>query len=61
MPPVLTLPIGGDRPAEVTLPMNYDGMRPLPLVLGLHGYGGNKDSVGRYFSLKRNVDGRCSC
>lgn len=57
-PPVTDAPLGGMRPAEVTLPTGFDNSREVPLIIALHGYGGNKDSVGRYFSLKRNVDAR---
>ena len=55
-PPASDVPLGGDRPVEVILPEGFDNSREVPLVIALHGYGGNKDSVGRYFSLKRNVD-----
>jgi polyhydroxybutyrate depolymerase len=55
-PPASDIPLGGDRPVEVILPEGFDNSREVPLVIALHGYGGNKDSVGRYFSLKRNVD-----
>ena len=33
------LTIGGERPAALLLPANYDDSEPLPLVLMLHGYG----------------------
>lgn len=33
------LTIGGDRPAALLLPPDYDDSEPLPLVLMLHGYG----------------------
>lgn len=33
------LTIGGDRPAALLLPADYDDSEPLPLVLMLHGYG----------------------
>jgi polyhydroxybutyrate depolymerase len=36
-----TLPFGGlDRRYELTIPKRYDGRRPAPLVLNLHGFGG---------------------
>lgn len=58
-PPVTSAPLTGNgRPAEIVVPMGFDNSREVPLIIGLHGYGGDKDSIGRYFSLKRNVDGR---
>ena len=36
---VQKLSIGGERPAALLLPANYDDSEPLPLVLMLHGYG----------------------
>ena len=38
---VKKLTIGGERPAALLLPANYDDSEPLPLVLMLHGYGGS--------------------
>jgi polyhydroxybutyrate depolymerase len=36
-----TLPFGGlDRRYELTIPKGYDGRRPAPLLLNLHGFGG---------------------
>jgi polyhydroxybutyrate depolymerase len=56
--PGLDAPLGGTRPARVTLPAGYDNSREVPLVIALHGFGGTDESVGRYFSLERNVDDR---
>ncbi len=39
--PVPAPPLGGDRPAAVTLPAHYDPARPWPLVVLLHGYSAN--------------------
>ena len=36
---VRKLTIGGERPAALLLPTDYDDSEPLPLVLMLHGYG----------------------
>ena len=54
----LDAPLGGMRPARVTIPTGYDNSREVPLVIALHGFGGTDESVGRYFSLERNVDDR---
>ncbi len=36
-----TLPYGGlERPYELTIPKRYDGRRPAPLVINLHGFRG---------------------
>ncbi len=36
----LDAPLGGARPARVTLPSGYDNSREVPLVIALHGFGG---------------------
>ena len=48
--------IGGDRPATLKLPMGYDSMGPLPVVLSLHGYGGNPTGFDGYLGLSERVD-----
>ena len=39
-PHYTTHTVGGDRPATLVLPLEHHG-GPLPLVIGLHGYGGH--------------------
>ena len=48
--------IGGDRPATLKLPMGYDSIAPLPVVLSLHGYGGNPTGLDEYWGLSERVD-----
>jgi polyhydroxybutyrate depolymerase len=43
-----TLPYGGlERQYELTIPKGYDGRRPAPLVIDLHGFGGTGNSQNR--------------
>ncbi|MGF1510310.1 MAG: alpha/beta hydrolase family esterase [Myxococcota bacterium] len=49
--------IGGDRPAVLLVPRSYDGA-PMPMVLSLHGYGGNGIIHDAYFGLSARVDQR---
>lgn len=37
------------RPYKLTVPKSYDGTAPVPLVLLLHGYGGDADNVDELF------------
>lgn len=46
-------PLGGDRPAEVMLPDDYDTSRAWPLVVLLHGYGASSTIQNAYFGLSR--------
>lgn len=48
--------IGGDRPASLTLPADYDGSRPLPLVMVLHGFTGNAEWTDERFGISRRID-----
>ncbi len=48
--------IGGDRPATLKLPMGYDSMGPLPVVISLHGYSGNPTGHDAYWGLSEQVD-----
>ena len=48
--------IGGDRPATLQIPMGYDAMSPLPVVLSLHGFQGNPTSHDEYWGLSERVD-----
>lgn len=43
--------VGGDRPVTVRVPMSYDPVRPAPLLILLHGYGGSGLDHDRYFHL----------
>ena len=42
------LTIGGERPAKLLLPTEYDKSEPLPVVLLLHGFGGDAASIDSY-------------
>lgn len=56
-PPVTDMDLAGmGRPAKVFVPQTFDNTRSVPLVVALHGYGGDRDNVPNYFSLARNVD-----
>ena len=48
--------IGGDRPATLKLPMGYDSMGSLPVVISLHGYSGNPADHDAYWGLSERVD-----
>ena len=38
--------VGGDRPADLVLPTSYSKEEPVPLLLDLHGYGGEGAAHG---------------
>jgi polyhydroxybutyrate depolymerase len=42
-----TMPDFGERSFDVHVPASYDGVTPLPVILVLHGGGGNRASVRR--------------
>lgn len=46
--------IGGDRPASVVLPRDYDGT-PRPLIILLHGYGASGSAQDLYLGLSRTA------
>lgn len=48
----------GQRPYELIKPKSYDGTKPAPLVLMLHGYMDSGDGINRYFALDDLVDAR---
>jgi poly(3-hydroxybutyrate) depolymerase len=50
--------IGGDRPAMVQVPSDYDISTRYPLVMVLHGRGANGFVQTLYFSLFDRVDSR---
>lgn len=41
------LPGWEDRAYDIVLPLDYDGEHPVPLLLALHGGGGNKEGAAR--------------
>ena len=43
--------LGGDRPAAYHMPFDYDGATPVPMLIGLHGYGHNAGGFESYFDL----------
>jgi len=47
--------LGGDRPAQVVVPLDYDEENNYPLVLNLHGYTGNSEQIDNYFNLSAYV------
>lgn len=49
---------GGDRPARLLTPADYDPGRPAPLVVALHGYGSSGDEVLELTGLDRLPDER---
>ncbi len=51
-----TTEIGGERPAAVVRPADYDPRRSYPLVLLLHGYGFSGAVQDSYFRTSRSVD-----
>ena len=69
-PPVVTIPAGlgpGDREGSLPsgganrtfllhLPPHFDGKTPLPLVLVLHGGGGNAEGAARMTGFSREAD-----
>lgn len=48
--------IGGDRPATLTLPNDYGGGTPIPLVIVLHGYTSNAGWTDRYFGISQRIE-----
>lgn len=54
----LDAPLGGDRPASVIRPSDYDPGQAYPLVIILHGYMHFGDGVASYFGFPSYVDAR---
>jgi len=48
--------IGGDRPATLKLPMGYDFMGVLPVVIALHGHPGNSMGFDASWGLSERID-----
>jgi len=51
-----TLQIGGDRPAQVSIPSDYTTTTRYPLIIVLHGYGASGDIQAKYLGLYSRVD-----
>ncbi len=50
--------LGGDRPAKIFLPSDYDDTKSYPLVTLLHGFGVNGDTQNAFFDFDKHVDER---
>ncbi len=48
--------VGGERPAALVAPADWDGVSRLPVVLLLHGLGSSAGQQDRYLRLSRQVD-----
>jgi polyhydroxybutyrate depolymerase len=46
----------GERPYGLKVPEGYDGQRPVPLVVLLHGYSSNGAAQNAYFGLSAQAD-----
>ena len=56
LPPVdWAAPLGGERPARVVLPDDFDPNTPLPLLVLLHGYGSTSSTQSIYFGASVHV------
>lgn len=51
------LEIGGERPAQVWIPSNYDANKRYPLLVVLHGFGANGFLETLYMGFDQRVDG----
>ena len=51
-------PFGGDRPAKIVLPQDYDAAKQYPLVTLLHGYGATGAIQDSFLGLSANVTAR---
>jgi poly(3-hydroxybutyrate) depolymerase len=50
--------VGGGRPADLFLPASYSQEVPIPLLLDLHGYGGESAAHSTYTFLQAAADQR---
>ena len=48
--------IGGDRPATLTLPSDYEAGTAIPLVIVLHGFTSNAEWTDGYFGISRRIE-----
>jgi polyhydroxybutyrate depolymerase len=53
-----TLQIGGERPVRVQIPSDYTTNTRYPLIILLHGLGGDGDAISRYLGLDSRVDSK---
>lgn len=50
--------IGGERPVKMYVPASYDGSKPAPLLVLLHGYGASGALQELYFTLQPHAEER---
>lgn len=50
--------IGGDRPVKMYVPDSYDGSKPAPLLVLLHGYGASGTLQELYFAFQPHAEER---
>lgn len=48
--------IGGNRPAKIILPRDYDDAKKYPVLVMLHGYASTGDRQTRYLGFDKHVD-----
>ena len=53
-PTIAKIGIGGNRPTSLLMPNDVEG--PLPLIVSLHGYGGDASAHDWYFGLSQRVE-----
>ena len=53
-----TIMLGGNRPAPLRIPRDYDGTTALPLIVLLHGYGVDGAAQDGYFGMSARADDR---
>ncbi|WP_158542459.1 alpha/beta hydrolase family esterase [Lujinxingia litoralis] len=51
-------PLGGERPVEPVLPVDYDVNKRWPLVIALHGFSASPDWIDDYFGVRREAEER---
>ena len=50
--------VGGERPADVLVPVDYNPETSYPLILQLHGYSSDSEQIDTYFNLSAYVSSR---